>query len=203
MSNFDDVARTWDENPVHLERSKAIAAKMEEMLPLSTRMKALEYGAGTGILSFLLNKKLNQIVMMDNSAEMVRVMEEKISNQNTKNLFPIKFNLEIELPEQKFNLIYSQMVLHHIADVQSIFGKFYHMILPGGFLAIADLYPEDGSFHGEGFDGHPGFDPEKLKMLLLEVGFKKVAFERCFSMLKDTTVGRAKSFPIFLITASK
>jgi ubiquinone/menaquinone biosynthesis C-methylase UbiE len=203
MSNFDDVARTWDENPVHLERSMAIALKMEKMLHLNKKMKALEFGAGTGILSFLLSEKLNQIVMMDNSSEMVRVMEEKIFNQRVTNLFPLWFNLENELPDQSFNLIFSQMVLHHISDIPSIFGKFCHMLLPGGFLAIADLYPEDGSFHGAGFDGHLGFDPEKLKILLEEVGFKNVFFEWCFSMLKDTTDGSSKSFPIFLITASK
>jgi len=27
MSHFDNAARTWDENPIHLERSLAIAAK--------------------------------------------------------------------------------------------------------------------------------------------------------------------------------
>lgn len=203
MSNFDDVARTWDENPVHLERSIAIALKMEKMLHLNKKMKALEFGAGTGILSFLLSQKLDQVVMMDSSAEMVRVMGEKIFNQKVPNLFPLWFNLENELPDQSFNLIFSQMVLHHISDIPSIFGKFCHMLLPGGFLAIADLYPEDGSFHGEGFDGHLGFDPEKLKVLLKEVGFKNIFFERCFSMTKEITDGSSKSFPIFLITASK
>ena len=112
MSDFDDRARTWDENPMHMERSVAIAAKMGEILPLSKQIKALEYGAGTGILSFLLSEKLDQIVMMDNSSEMVKVMEEKISLRNTNNLFPVKFDLEHELPEQKFDLVFSQMVLH-------------------------------------------------------------------------------------------
>jgi hypothetical protein len=32
--------------------------------------------------------------------------------------------------------------------------------------AIADLYPEDDSFHGEGFAGYKGFDPEELSGLL-------------------------------------
>ena len=203
MSNFDDRARTWDENPMHMERSMAIATKMSEALPLNKQIKALEYGAGTGILSFLLSEKLGQIVMMDNSIEMVRVMEEKILLRNTDNLFPVRFDLEHELPEQKFDLVFSQMVLHHIFDIQSIFSKFFSMILPGGYLVIADLYPEDGSFHGEGFDGHLGFDPEQLKLQLLEIGFKNIEYEPCYTVVRQITDGTTQSFPIFLITALK
>ena len=203
MSDFDDRARTWDENPMHMERSVAIAGKMGEMLPLNKQIKALEYGAGTGILSFLLSEKLDQIVMMDNSIEMVKVMGEKILLRNSNNLFPVKFDLEHGLPEQKFDLVFSQMVLHHIADVRSVIGKFFNMILPGGYLAIADLYTEDGSFHGEGFDGHLGFDPEKLKIQLLEVGFSNINFEKCYTVNRKSEDGTTKSFPVFLNTASK
>lgn len=203
MSDFDSRARTWDENPIHMDRSQAIAAKMAELLQLNRNMKALEYGAGTGILSFLLHELLGEIVMMDSSAEMVKVMEEKVLKRNVNNLLPKLFNLEKEISSESFDLIFNQMVLHHIADVPSIFEKFYKMILPGGFLAIADLYSEDGSFHGEGFDGHLGFDPEKLKVLLLAVGFKNIDFEECYTVTRRLEDGIAKSFPIFLITASK
>ncbi len=203
MSHFDGVARTWDENPVHMERSIAIAAKMEEMLPITKRMKALEYGAGTGILSFLLSEKLGSVTMLDNSSEMVKVMEEKVSFRKVVNLFPRCFNLEHESLDQSFDLVFNQMVLHHIADVRSIFAKFFNLILPGGYLAIADLYPEDGSFHGEGFDGHLGFDPEELKLQLLEAGFKNVVYEACYSVKRASADGNVLSFPVFLIIASK
>ena len=140
---------------------------------------------------------------MDNSSEMVIVMKEKVAYQNVTNLLPIKFNLENESFDQSFDLVFNQMVLHHIADVKSILAKFYSMILPGGYLAIADLFSEDGSFHGEGFDGHLGFDPEKLKVQLQEIGFKKVEFETCYSVVRKAEDGTTQSFPIFLITALK
>jgi len=203
MSHFDDVARTWDENPVHMERSIAIEAKMEEMLPITKQMKALEYGAGTGILSFLLSEKLGSVTMIDNSSEMVKVMEEKVSLRKAANLFPRCFNLEHGTIDQSFDLVFNQMVLHHIADVPSIFAKFFNLILPGGYLAIADLYPEDGSFHGEGFDGHMGFDPEELKLQLLEVGFKNVVYQECYAVKRVSVDGDSLSFPVFLIIASK
>ncbi len=203
MSNFDDAAGTWDENPVHLERSQAIASKMLERLPLTNEMNALEFGAGTGILSFLLSDKLEHITMMDSSSGMVKVMQEKIQNRHIKNLLPVCFNLEKEDSDKVYNLIFNQMVLHHIYNISAIFEKFYHMLLPGGILAIADLYPEDGSFHGEGFDGHPGFYPERLEAMLLATGFCNVSFEESYTVKRKIDDGSFKTYPIFLLTASK
>lgn len=203
MSSFDNVARTWDENPIHLDRSQAIAIKMQETLPLRKEMKALEYGAGTGILSFLLSEQLGHITMMDSSAGMVKVMEEKVLSRNATNLFPVMMDLEKERPYAYYDLIFNQMVLHHIKDIRSIFDKFHQMLNPGGILAIADLYTEDGSFHGEGVDVHLGFDPEQLKKILLAVGFKNVHFEECYTVKREVSGEIAKQFPIFLLTASK
>jgi hypothetical protein len=44
--------------------------------------------------------------------------------------------------------------------------SFMSLLKPGGHLAIADLYTEDGSFHGDGFHGHKGFDPAILAAML-------------------------------------
>jgi len=54
MNSFDARARDWDKEKIHLERSVAIAQSLEQMIPLTQSMKALEYGAGTGMLGFSL-----------------------------------------------------------------------------------------------------------------------------------------------------
>lgn len=203
MSNFDDVARTWDENPVHLERSQAIANKMVEVLPLNITMNALELGAGTGILSFLLAEKLGHITMMDSSAEMVNVTKEKILGRKIDNLSAIFLDLEKETPEGSFDLIYNQMVLHHIQNTDTIFAKFYHLLQKGGHLAIADLYTEDGSFHGEGFDGHNGFDPAELSKKLIKAGFKNIQHDQCYAVKRKVSDDETRIYPIFLLTATK
>lgn len=203
MSNFDNVARTWDENPVHLERSQAIAMKMEEFIPLSTNMNALELGAGTGILSFLLADKLGHITMMDSSSEMVKVTEEKIHNRQISNLSAVFLDLEKETPNSSFDLIFNQMVLHHIENVDSIFNKFNSLLQKDGVLAIADLYSEDGSFHGEGFNGHLGFDPAELSNKLMKAGFKDVKYEQCYVIKRVISDEETRQYPIFLLTATK
>jgi ubiquinone/menaquinone biosynthesis C-methylase UbiE len=196
---FDSRARTWDINPVHQERSGAIAAKMLEMIPVNNRMRALEYGAGTGILGSMLAPHFKEIVLMDSSKEMVEVMKEKISANSIENLNPVVADLEKEeyLGEQ-FDLIYSQMVFHHINDVGFLLGKLYKILKPGGYIAIADLYKEDGSFHGEGFSGHNGFDVELLKSTLESENFRHTKSETCFIMKKSVD-NQVREFPVFLM----
>ena len=200
---FDSRARTWDINPVHLERSGAIAAKMLEMIPVNNRMRALEYGAGTGILGSMLAPHFKEIVLMDSSEEMVEVMKEKISDNSIENLNPVVADLEKgEYLGGKFDLIYSQMVFHHIKDVGSLLEKLYKLLKPGGYIAIADLYKEDGTFHGEGFSGHNGFDVELLKSTLESGNFRHTKSETCFIMKKSVD-NQVREFPVFLMVGRR
>ena len=109
------------------ERSKAIANEIINLIPLTKEMRALEFGAGTGITSFLLKDHLKEITLMDSSREMVRVMNEKIESSKVKNLKAIFFNLENEeFNDGKFDLIFTQMVLHHVNDIDGIIKVFSH-----------------------------------------------------------------------------
>jgi hypothetical protein len=92
--------------------------------------------------------------------------------------------------------------MHHVADTEKTVNRFYNMLLPGGWLAIADLYSEDGSFHGEGFHGHNGFDAEKLQDTLQRAGFSRVSTRNCF-VVKKMIKGELREYLLFLMTAQK
>jgi tRNA (cmo5U34)-methyltransferase len=204
MTNeFDLKAREWDKNQMHVERAAAIAKSMEEIIPLNKHMKALEFGAGTGLLSFLLADRLAEITLVDNSTEMINMIKGKISGKQEQHMRPVLINLEKEDYLENFDIIYSQMVLHHVDDVPGILKKFFRMINPGGYLAIADLYSEDGSFHGDGFTGHKGFEVEYLARELAEDGFRNIRRQTCFTIQKVTEQGTMKDFPVFLLVAGK
>jgi predicted TPR repeat methyltransferase len=203
MNEFDIKAREWDNNQLHLERSAAIAAAIAAAVPLERSRKAMEFGAGTALLSFELKDKLQDITLMDSSTEMVRIMNEKISEENIHNMHPVLLDLEKQYYSGRFDLIYSQMVFHHIEDIGNVLGKFNRMLQSGGFLAIADLYLEDGSFHGNVFHGHKGFDTQKLERLLREHGFRDVKTKHCFTIHKFIQAKVKKEFPVFLMTGVK
>ena len=203
MSEFDAIARDWDNNQRFIDRSKAVARAIEQSIPLHKSMKALEYGSGTGLLSFELREKLHDITLMDSSSEMTAVTKEKIAAKQVHNMNPIFFDLENQDYNDTFDLIFNQMVMHHVNDVDALLIKFHSLLNPGGYLAIADLYSEDGSFHGEGFTGHLGFDVEKLVGKLNSIGYRKVEHQHCYSIERTDENGKVSSFPIFLITALK
>lgn len=203
MNEFDIKAAGWDKNPMHQARSEAVVSELLKYVPLNREMKALEFGAGTGIAGFLLKDCLGELTLMDSSLEMVNVMNEKLIASGSENIKILHFNLEKEdWKGKKFDLILTQMALHHITDVKDLLDKFYRMLNPGGYLAIADLYSEDGSFHGEGFTGHKGFDINDLSRLISNQGFTSISHRKCFTLKKEFP-GKEEYFDVFLLTASR
>ncbi len=204
MNEFDIKAAGWDQYPMRIERSEAVANGIKNIIPLSGDMTALEYGSGTGLTSFLLKDHVKKITMMDNSAEMVKIMNKKILDSGVGNLKAIFFDLEKDRwSEGKYDLILTQMVLHHIADYKSILKKFFEMLNSDGYIVIADLYTEDGSFHGSEFKGHRGFDIEELTSVIRAIDFEIISADKCFSINKNIPETGMKQFDLFLLIAKK
>jgi 2-polyprenyl-3-methyl-5-hydroxy-6-metoxy-1,4-benzoquinol methylase len=95
------------------------------------------------------------------------------------------------------------MVMHHVNDVDLVLSKFHSLINPGGYLIIADLYAEDGTFHSEGFTGHQGFEVEQLATKLRAIGFGNIEHQKCYTIVKTDEAGNVSEYPIFLLIASK
>jgi ubiquinone/menaquinone biosynthesis C-methylase UbiE len=152
----------------------------------------------------LLKDYLKAITLMDNSIEMIKVIKKKIKASEATNLTGLNFDLEnTDYSAEKFDLIFTQMVLHHVADIQNVLLRFSKLLNPGGYLAIADLYPEDGSFHGADFTGHKGFNVEILSDQIKKLGFKDVSHQQCYVINKKISDTESKPFAVFLMIALK
>jgi 2-polyprenyl-3-methyl-5-hydroxy-6-metoxy-1,4-benzoquinol methylase len=203
MNEFDLKAKEWDKNFQNIERAKAIAEAIRKMIPLSGEINGFEYGCGTGLLSFNLADSFKNITLGDSSKGMLDIVKEKINSNNISNMKPLLIDLENEkIPVEKYDVIYTQMTLHHIIKPDFILEKFFFMLNKNGYLCIADLYKEDGSFHGKDFSGHNGFDPESFKLKIENAGFSSVKYEECYIM-KKIIEDKEKMFPVFLLTAQK
>ena len=96
MNEFDQKAQEWDMNRMHLERTLAVAGQLKKLIPIKPNMKALEFGAGTGLLSFYLKELFSEITLMDSSWEMLKMAEQKMESSDLLKFKTRFFNLEKE-----------------------------------------------------------------------------------------------------------
>ena len=198
--SFDERARDWDADPAKVRRAEAVADGIRARVPLSAGMRALEYGAGTGLLGFMFADELGPMTLADVSEGMLEVAREKIAASGRDDIEAVKLDLVADgLPETRYDLVFSLMTLHHVPDTDAVLRAFREVLAPGGHLCIADLDAEDGSFHGpEVTDVHHGFDREDLGRRARAAGLEAVAFDTVFEVEKKAG---GRRYPLFLMRA--
>lgn len=203
--SFDKDAKDWDKDPKKVERAKIFAKEINNFIKLNGVMKALEFGCGTGLLSYELKDDFHSITLVDNSLGMIEVLQEKIKKENIKNFVPVYLDLmEEDLNQNDFDVIYTLMTLHHIVDLDKVLQIFNSMLKSNGYFCIADLVKEDGSFHSDSstFNGHNGFDKDELSAILLKNGFEMKSYKICTESEREIE-GKIKKYPLFLMIVEK
>jgi len=201
--NFDDVAREWD-NEKRIERAKIIANKIKSTIPVGQDKSAMEFGCGTGLVSFNLYNEFKNITLIDSSKEMINIANNKIDTLNLNNINTYCGDLVESKYNEKFDIIYSSMALHHVVDINELCKEFYNMINLNGTLCIVDLNKDDGSFHKNeiGFNGHNGFSKEWLKNILEANGFSNIKSQTFYEGTKKVD-NHELIYSLFIITADK
>ncbi|MFP4164284.1 MAG: class I SAM-dependent methyltransferase [Chitinispirillaceae bacterium] len=203
MNEFDRKAREWDKDSRRETMALAVAEGIRKRVPLSKQMISFEYGCGTGNLSFALKPYLGHIVLADSSEGMLEVTQEKIAGRGLKSMEVMKIDLTTDRPPAaKFDLIYSQMTLHHVEDVPQILKVFAGMLNKPGYLCIADLDKEDGGFHGENFSGHKGFCRSELTRMAQAAGFRDTEISTALQIPRQREDGSTREYSMFLLTAA-
>ncbi|KAJ9655583.1 hypothetical protein H2198_005584 [Neophaeococcomyces mojaviensis] len=196
---FNKEAAAWDSNPFVHQMSAEAAKALEKYIPglggnSTGNLDVLELGCGTGLLSFMIAPKVHEVVAVDAAQGMIDVLETKIRKSDTKNIVPVCVLLEDPEdpslppadrndptgPRQKYDLITSHLVLHHIPDLKSVLKTMLACLKPGGMVGLTDFEdfgPEAKRFHPEskmaGVERH-GINAEWITDLMQEVGFQNV-----------------------------
>lgn len=202
--NFNTEAINWD-NEKRVKRAKLIADEIIKVLQMKDHYKALEFGCGTGLVSFNLYDKFKHITLIDTSKGMIDTLKNKIQKAKIQNMTALQIDPNTELSfEDKYDVIYTSMVLHHIKDVANTLKSLYGILKNDGHLFIVDLVEDDGSFHKleKDFDGHNGFNPNELTGLLEKVGFQNIKaniFFEDYKIIGDTKI----NYSLFFIVGEK
>ena len=202
--SFDDYAKTWDTDK-RINRARIVANEIINSIGINKNYSAMEFGCGTGLVSFNLYDDFKSIALVDSSKGMIDILNSKISKYQVINMIPFHLDISIKNSlDMKFDVIYNSMVLHHINDTKAIINNFHQLLNKNGYLCIVDLDEEDGSFHKDysDFNGHNGFKQSDLKNILINCGFKDIESNTFFYDKK--IIGDEKvNYSLFLMKARK
>lgn len=198
VDHFAHKSKSWDMNSERVQNAKGIANLIVNNIKLNKSMELMDFGAGTGLLSYFISPYIKKIVAVDNSPSMLLEFENKCDDFSCETEV-IEKDLSAEVFDRKFDGIISSMTMHHLEDTSALLSKFYTMLHDEGFIAIADLDSEDGSFHSDNTGVfHYGFDRHLLTQYAQEAGFRDVTFSLANIISKPNT-----DFTVFLMTAVK
>ena len=203
--NFDQEAVNWDQVPGRVKVARDIAQNMIREITLTSDMDVLDFGCGTGLLTFALQPFVRSITGVDSSQGMLDVFKKKIKEYNLNNVKAEYIDLDKgDVMTGVYHLIVSSMTLHHIKNITPLLKQFYSILLPSGQLAIADLEPDDGQFHSNN-EGvfHFGFDRKELHRIFIDVGFRDARYLTTAQVEKPVEGGNTRLFSMFLITGRK
>lgn len=195
---FEHKADSYEKNKNRVDNVKNIADTIKGEIKFDKEMSIIDFGSGTGLLLSQIAPLVKKVTAIDLSPSMNEQLKAKKDSLECElELLPVDIT-KTKL-EEKYDGIISSMTVHHVKDIKQMFELFYSFLNNGGFIALADLDKEDGSFHTDDTGVHHfGFDRDEIAKIAESVGFKEVKTQDASVVNKPHG-----DFPIFLITALK
>ena len=199
-NSFDARAQSWDDNPGRRQLAADLFAALESHVAPQPGWTVLDYGAGTGLLALALAPRVRRVVAVDSSSGMLAVLAQKARASRCANVETLLADFSKDPPPPgPFDLVVSAMTLHHVADTETLFRKFFALLAPGGSVALLDLDAEDGSFHADNAGiPHFGFERDALARQLAAGGFADIRFATATRIEKNS-----RTYPVFLAIARR
>ena len=200
---FAHKAQGYEANSHRVAAVQGIGRSLLSAIDLHGDMHLMDFGSGTGLLLEQLAPRVGKVTAVDVSAAMNLELEAKRHRLPCElEILPLDLTgepLHTCLDGVRFDGIVSSLTLHHVADIPALLVRFYALLPPGGFIALADLDAEDGRFHPD-MSGvyHAGFARESIRALAEQAGFSQV--EICTASVAQKPWG---DYPIFLLTARR
>ena len=194
---FRHKAGDYDQSECRVDNVGRIADAIQSRVRFRPGMHILDFGSGTGLLLQRVAPLVERITAVDISPSMNAQLESKRA-QLPCELDIREMDLTRETLDQQFDGIISSMTLHHLEDIPGLFARFHGLLNPGGFIALADLDREDGSFHEEDTGVfHFGFDRGWMEDTARQAGFEGVGMITASAISKPD-----REYPVFLLTAT-
>lgn len=174
---FEQMAKRYDSDE-RKELARIVAEEVKPEVQDSRSKSLIDYGSGTGLVGLALADRVESILLVDSSQQMLEVAQAKISRGGITNAKVLLTDFTQESPELQADIVLVSLVLLHVPDTKKILQELYNVLTEDGKLIIIDFDKNEKVTHPK---VHNGFVHEELKQLLSEVGFKDIEIRNFYS----------------------
>lgn len=196
---FADRAPYWD-SPDKIKMAESFVNEIFAHITPQPEWRALEIGAGTGLVGLQILPKVNSMVFIDTSESMLSELRKKTNGLDS---VKILHGESEDYMNKDIDFIFSNMSFHHIVDIPALLTHLHKITLPGAKVAIGDLRSEDGSFHHFKPIPHKGFDTDLLSKQFEEAGFEVEIVKTYKTLKRRKNDSEELSFEQFILIAQK
>lgn len=198
QDHFAHKAASYEQDKNRVDNVANIADAIVARVRLTKSMHLMDFGSGTGLLLERIAPHVGKITAVDVSQSMNAQLREKLPRLAC-DIELLAVDLEKVSLDRMFDGVISSMTMHHIEDTAAMFARFHTQLNDGGFIAIADLDREDGSFHTEDTGvHHAGFERAAISKTAAAAGFNKIE-----TVTASTISKNGRHYPVFLLVGFK
>ncbi|MFD1067963.1 class I SAM-dependent DNA methyltransferase [Oceanobacillus locisalsi] len=168
---FNQMANKYDTEE-RQELANIIADEIKKNVAGKQYHSLLDYGGGTGLVTFQLADHFEKGWLVDSSPEMVQVAQSKIEQQQLQHFEAMAFNLAEDTSlDIKADVIVLSLVLLHVPDIEPLLQRLNEPLNAGGQLIIVDFDKNEKVQHPK---VHNGFTEAEIQRALHHTGFRNV-----------------------------
>jgi ubiquinone/menaquinone biosynthesis C-methylase UbiE len=196
---FKDRAKDWDA-PEKIKMTEIFVAELRRHIELQSHWRALEIGAGTGLVGLQILPEIDSVVFEDTSDAMLQVLKQKLKPDSRVN---IVHGEVFEYLTVDIDIVVACMSFHHIEDISKTIQHLANITTPNAIVAIGDIMQEDGSFHRFEPIPHKGFDNQWLASQFQLSGFDVLCNKEYNTLVRERIPGVLSEYKQFLLIVRK
>jgi len=196
--SFAAKAVNWD-SPDKINMTTKFLSEMLFHINPQSSWKALEIGAGTGLVGLKVEPLVGKVVLVDTSESMLEVLKQKLHSDSK---VEVVHGEVFDYVKEDIDFVFSAMAFHHLTDVEKTLQHLSTITKSGAWVVVGDLVTEDGSFHG--FEPIPycGFDTDVLAKQFVKAGFE-VKLVKIYNVMTRITNEKTTNYDQFMLIAKR
>lgn len=153
--------------------------------------RVADLGCGEGYLALLLARFAEQVIALDQSEKMLKLVEEKAREQGVAERIDFRVGIleNLDLADAKLDAVFLSQSLHHTSNPEVVVRDAAAAVKPGGQVIILDLVRHEHEWTREQWaDQWLGFDPLEIREWLKRAGLEPLVLDSLPGATPDLSV---------------